>query len=141
MDYIQGELLRQARAFAALLGEETSAESDAGTNSTGKNPSLEESWAARLRRQSEINTQTAAAALGLSGNGEVTAANQTAGGTSPARSGSVRTAWNRAFAKNEDVGADTAQVLLVQDGGLSAVEISRIFERDARRYNGAYPLY
>jgi|GEM_PF-5767092 len=141
MDYIQGELLRQTRAFAALLGEETSAESDSGTNSTGKNPSLEESWAARLRRQSEINTQAAAAALGLSGNGEVTAANPTARGTSPARSGSVRTAWNRAYAKNEDVGADTAQVLLVQDGGLSAVELSRIFERDARRYNGAYPLY
>ncbi|BAK99091.1 hypothetical protein OBV_18930 [Oscillibacter valericigenes Sjm18-20] len=36
---------------------------------------------------------------------------------------------------------DSAQTVFVVDGGVSAEELSRTFQRDARRYDGGYPLY
>lgn len=36
---------------------------------------------------------------------------------------------------------DSAQTVFVVDGGMSAEELSRTFQRDARRYDGGYPLY
>lgn len=36
---------------------------------------------------------------------------------------------------------DSAQMVLVVDEGLSAGKLSRTFQRDARRYDGGYPLY
>lgn len=47
--------------------------------------------------------------------------------------------WFRdAFSEREE---DDAQTVLVVDGGVSAGELSRTFQRDARRYDGGYPLY
>jgi len=36
---------------------------------------------------------------------------------------------------------DSAETVFVVDGGMSAGELSRTFQRDARRYDGEYPLY
>ncbi|WP_293007549.1 MULTISPECIES: hypothetical protein [unclassified Oscillibacter] len=38
-------------------------------------------------------------------------------------------------------GGVSAGTMLVVDGGMSAGELSRAFQRDARRYDGGYPLY
>lgn len=38
-------------------------------------------------------------------------------------------------------GGVSSGTMLVVDGGMSAGELSRAFQRDARRYDGGYPLY
>ncbi|WP_312636834.1 hypothetical protein [Oscillibacter sp.] len=38
-------------------------------------------------------------------------------------------------------GGVSAGTMLVVEGGMSAGELSRAFQRDARRYDGGYPLY
>ena len=141
MNYIQNELLRQARAFAVLLGVETDGDSGAEADPDGKNFGLQESWTTSLQRHSEINARSAAVALGLGGSDEAPMANSIAGTTLPPQPGHSGITVNGFFSDSGDTGADAAQVLLVQDQGLNAGELSRIFERDARRYNGAYPLY
>ncbi|WP_369282750.1 hypothetical protein [Oscillibacter sp. GMB15532] len=43
--------------------------------------------------------------------------------------------------KSGGTNAGTTGTVLVVDGGVSAGELSRTFQRDARRYDGGYPLY
>lgn len=45
------------------------------------------------------------------------------------------------FSEGGEADAETAGTVLVVDGGVSAGELSRTFQRDARRYDGGYPLY
>lgn len=45
------------------------------------------------------------------------------------------------FFEGGGAAAETAGPVLVVDGGVSAGELSRTFQRDARRYDGGYPLY
>lgn len=45
------------------------------------------------------------------------------------------------FFEGRGAAAETAGPVLVVDGGVSAGELSRTFQRDARRYDGGYPLY
>lgn len=144
MDYIQNELLRQAQAFAALLGADTGTEK---TDKPDENRALdafatengETAFVAGLRRQSETNARAAALAMGMLPEEAAMTAIGTVGAiraSSFARVGMAETVFPDA---QNDSG--TIPVVLMQDRAMDARELSRVFERDARRYNGAYPLY
>lgn len=122
-------------------------------------------WNRLLRRRSAQTFHQAANALGLIET-EVEAAvaeSTQAAWTSRQRAG-VRMGWDEnrvAAVQTETGGADTvrkmgriagdggaersfrdsAETVFMVAGGMSAGELSRTFQRDARRYDGGYPLY
>lgn len=123
-------------------------------------------WNRMLRRRSAQTFHQAENALGLTETEvEAAAAERTqAAETGRERTG-ARMGWdeNPAAAIRTEVGSgadtvrrmgrivghggakrnfrDSAETVFVVDGGMSAGELSRTFQRDARRYDGGYPLY
>lgn len=123
-------------------------------------------WNQMLRRRSAQIFHQAANTLGLTATeAETTAAERTqAAGTGRHRT-EARMGWdeNPAAAVRTKAGSgadtvrkmgriagnggterdfgDSAETVFVVDGGMSAGELSRTFQRDARRYDGGYPLY
>lgn len=124
-------------------------------------------WDQSLRRRGTQRFQQAANALGLTETElEATAAGRNqAERTDPEWMGLRRVARdeNRAAAERAETGGggdtvrrvrrtagdngkemdfrDSVETVLVVDKGMSAGELSRAFQRDARRYDGGYPLY
>lgn len=144
MDYIQDELLRQAQAFAALLGantgiEETDKTHDSRALDAFPTETGETAFVAGLRRQSETNAWAAALAMGMLPEEAAMTAVGAVGAvqaSSSARAGTAETVFPDAQNRS-----GTIPVVLMQNRAMDARELSRVFERDARRYNGAYPLY
>jgi len=123
-------------------------------------------WNRTLRRRSTQNFRQAANALGLSETEAETAAAErtqaTGTGRERARARMGRDE-NPAAASRTEAGSgtdtvrrmgriagnggakknfgDSAETVFVVDGGMSTGELSRTFQRDARRYDGEYPLY
>ncbi|MEA4941373.1 hypothetical protein SDC9_99528 [bioreactor metagenome] len=122
-------------------------------------------WNRMLRRRSAQTFRQAANALGLTDTEvEAAAAERTQSARTGQEQAGARMGWdeNRAAAiQTETSGADTvrkmgriagdggaersfrdfAETVFMVDGGMSAGELSRTFQRDARRYDGGYPLY
>lgn len=124
-------------------------------------------WNRMLRRRSTQSFRQAANSLGLTETElEATATERTqTERTGPERTGARRMSRdeNRASAGRTEAGGnadtirrmgriagnggternfrDSAETVSVVDGGMSAGELSRTFQRDARRYDGGYPLY
>lgn len=147
MDYIQVELLRQTQAFAALLGMENETE---GPHRRGENRAPDSlaagtgeaaALAGQLRFRSKNNVQTEAAALGLLPDETAIQETEPAKFTAVQRNGSDGKKAAETPLSDAQTDAMRIPMMLVRDGALDARELSRVFERDTRRYNGAYPLY
>lgn len=127
------ELLRRRnsrlRQMAGILGL-TAAEMEANP-ARGVRANLSRIASERLAGREE---GFAATALNLSGSGTLLGARGVSGGARAFRP------TGGDFDGGKGFEASTGTVLVV-DGGLSAGELSRTFQRDARRYDGGYPLY
>ena len=151
MDYIREELLRQQSALRLLMrgSEEPAGISDAEPDGPVKEETL---WGEYTPAGKGLSAPTRLASLnGMRGgiDGEVPGTVQAeTGGT--ARSGENSTVAEQFFAGQSflpettwtvgNPGERTVTELIWADGGASwdPREISRVFQRDARRYDGAF---
>lgn len=143
-DYIHDELLRQRRAFLALTGGKKSGEAETdGENRTASGPETENGAAAANRTRADAGSPQTGESGGARAAVSMPQRTPLSGQTDYAAGGqTARPAVRLSFAEVPDEGAQTPArgqtPLLSADG---AREFSRAFERDARRYDGGFPLY